>query len=442
MKCSWALSRRTFLRGAGVAVGLPLLDAMSHPGVAADQQNVPPPRLACVYVPNGVNIRKWVPDDEGSNYTLSPTLQTLAEFRDDFSVLSQLSHPKTKGGHSGGDTFLTGQDLGGTPGFDYKNSISVDQLIAEKTGLVTRFPSIEISATGGTGNPGHTQTLAFNREGIPMPAERRPRAVFERLFVADFGNARAARKKQIAENKSILDVVIAEANSLNRKLGASDQRKLDEYLTSVREIERRVERSEQWLDIPYPQVSGSNMPLDADPSDHIGSHVYYQIMFDLMYLAFQTDTTRVATFQMAREAHGGWLSNLGLTQSSNHHDLSHHGGDADMLEGLFRIDKYYLTQFAHFLGRLKSQSEGDGTLLDRTMIVYGSGMNSGEGGGHSAQNLPILFAGGKSLGFKLGQHLAYKDGVPLSNLFTILLDRFGIHQQFQDSKGPLEGLAT
>ena len=440
MKCSWALSRRTFLRGAGAAIGLPFLDAMSSRVFAAEQESEKPVRIACVYVPNGVNIKKWIPTTEGTTYALSPALETLREFRDDFTVLSQLSHPKSKGGHFGGDTFLTAADLAGTPGYDYKNSISVDQLAAEKTGLVTRFPSLELSATGGTGNPGHSQTLSFSRQGIPLPAERRPRAVFERLFAADSGISRMKRRQQIDENKSILDTVLSEAASLNKKLGELDRQKLDEYLTSVREIESRVARSEQWLDIPKPRIDSSKMRLDADPNDHVGSHVYYQLMFDLMYLAFQTDTTRVATFQLSREAHGGWLSELNL--GANHHDLSHHGGDPDMLEGLFKIDKFYLQQLAHFIGRLKSHSEGDTTLLDRTMIVYGSGMNNGEGGGHSARNLPVLFAGGRDLGFQLGRHLRFQDGVPMSNLFTLMLDRMGIRKQFQDSTGPLEGLAT
>ena len=439
MKCSWALSRRTFLRGAGASIGLPLLDAMTK-SAAASEAGAKPIRMACVYVPNGVNIKKWIPTDQGSNYILSPTLKTLSEFRNDFTVLSQLSHPKTKGGHFGGDTFLTAADLSGTPGHDYKNSVSVDQLAAEKTGLVTRFPSLELSATGGTGNPGHSQTLAFSRQGIPLPAEKRPRAVFERLFAADSGVSRMKRKRRIAENKSILDAVLAEATSLNNKLGSLDQQKLDEYLTSVREIETRVVRSEEWLDIPKPVVDGSRMPLDADPSDHAGSHVYYQLMFDLMFKAFETDTTRVATFQLSREAHGGWLEELNL--GANHHDLSHHGGDKDMLEGLFKIDKFYLEQLAHFMRRLKSNREGDTTLLDRTMIVYGSGMNSGLGGGHSGKNLPLLFAGGKDLGFQLGRHLAFQDDVPMSNLFTLMLDRMGIRQSYFDSTGPLEGLAT
>ena len=439
MKCSWALSRRTFLRGAGAAIALPMLDAMSTPAQAAHLK-AKPVRMACVYVPNGVNIKKWLPTDEGPNYRLSPALESLSEFRNDFTVLSQLSHPKTHGGHFGGDIFLTAADLSGTPGYDYKNSVSVDQLAAEKTGLLTRFPSLELSATGGTGNPGHSQTLAFSRQGIPLPAERRPRAVFERLFAADSGISRMKRKQRIAENKSILDAVLAEANSLTNKLGSLDRQKLDEYLTSVREIETRVVRSEEWLDIPKPQVDGSKMPLDADPGDHVGSHVYYQLMFDLMFKAFETDTTRVATFQLSREAHGGWLEELHL--GANHHDLSHHGGDQDMLEGLFKIDKFYLQQLGHFMRRLRSHREGDTTLLDRTMIVYGSGMNNGEGGGHSGKNLPLLFAGGKDLGFKLGRHLAFRDGVPMSNIFTLMLDRMGIHQKFSDSTGPLEGLAT
>lgn len=439
MKRSWSLSRRTFLHGSAASIALPLLDAMASPGRAA-AASTPPTRMAFIYVPNGVNILKWLPKDDGHDYGLSPALTTLSDLKNDFTLLSQLSHPKAKGGHSGGDSWLTGADLFGTPGFDYKNSISVDQVAAEKIGIETRFPSLELSALGGTGQPGHSTTLAFSRQGIPLPAEKYPRMVFERLFAPDSGNSRAEKKYRIAENKSILDTVLSEAMSLNNKLGRHDQDKLDEYLTSVREIETRVSRSEQWLDIPKAKVDSRGLPLDAEPGDSAGSHVYYQLMFDLMFLAFQTDTTRIATFQLSREAHGGWLRTLGLKGS--HHELSHHGGDADMLDSLHKIDKFYLQQLAHFMNKLKSHNEGGSSLLDRTMIVYGSGMNSGEGGGHSAKNLPLIFAGGRELGFQLGQHLAFKDGVPLSNVYTLMLDKMGVRQKFNDSTGPLEGLAS
>lgn len=433
------LSRRTLLRGAGVALALPLLDSML-PRAKAAEASAPPPRMAFLYVPNGVNIVKWVPASAGRDYEPSPTLSALADHKADFTVLSGLGHPHSKGGHSGADTWLTAADLAGTPGYDYRNRISADQVAAEVVGLKTRIPSLELSSSGGTGKPGHSHTLAFSRDAVPLPAESSPRAVFERLFVDDSPQARQAKLQRFAEQKSILDAILTQSNALHRRLGQRDQRKLDEYLTSVREVERRLERAERWMDVPKPEVAAEKLRLDAEPNARGDRATYFRVMYDLLFLSLQTDTTRVCTFELGREAAGGYFTELGL--SANHHELSHHGGDAAMLEGLHKIDMFHLKQLGYLLARLKEAREGDASLLDRTMIMYGSGMNSGAGGGHSPKNLPLLVAGGKRLGLRLGQHLAFKqDSTPLANLLVTMLQKMGLPQErFVDSTGALTGL--
>ncbi len=434
------LDRRTFLRGAGVSLALPLLDAMHSRTHAGNADKTPPARMVFLYVPNGVNIAKWVPATPGSDYSLSPTLEALRDHRKEFSILSGLGHPNSKGGHSGADTFLTAADLEGTPGYDYRNSISIDQFAAETVGLHTRFPSIELSTSGGTGSPGHSHTLAFSRDAVPLPAENSPRAVFERLFVNDTGESRAAKQRRFEEDRSILDALLGQSRQLENRLGTRDRQKLDEYLTSVREVERRVKRAESWMDVPKPEVDAKSLALDARPEERGDRQTYERVMYDLICLALQTDVTRVVSFALGREAGGGYFSELGL--SANHHELSHHGGDKDMLEGLFKIDRFHLEQLAYFLGKLKSQQEGEDALLDRTMILYGSGMNSGAGGGHSPKNLPLLFAGGRKLGLKLSSHLAFaEDSTPLSNVFVTMLQGMGLeHDRFVDSRGTLTGL--
>ena len=379
------LHRRSFLRGTGVAIALPLLDAMTCES-SATEKDMRPARMLFVYVPNGVNIAKWVPTTSGENYELSPTLKVLERHRNEFSVISGLGHPNSKGGHSGADTFLTGADLAGTPGFDYRNSISVDQVAAGVVGLQTRVPSLELSASGGTGSPGHSQTLAFNRDAVPLPAESNPRAVFNRLFVDDTGASRQDTGATLhVEDKSILDTVLGQTRKLNRHLGKRDQRKLDEYLTSVREVERRVKRAESWMDVPKPDVDEDHLLLDARPEERGKRQDWERTMYDLAKMAFETDTTRIITLQLGREAAGGFFTELGL--KANHHELSHHGGDEDMLNGLHKIDRFHLEQLGHLLEQLKSTNESGGRLLDRTMILYGSGMNSGEGGGPFSKEL-------------------------------------------------------
>jgi hypothetical protein len=440
------ISRRAILRGAGVALALPLLDAMQpHLNGAPstfknwDKSLVDPaPRLICCYIPNGVNIIDWIPKDSGSNYTLSPTLEALKEYRQDFSIISGLGHPASQGGHSGADTWLTGANLKAKPGFDYTNTMSIDQIVAAVHGPKTRFGSLQLSDMSGTGSAGHSHTLSFDIQGTPIPSENSPRRLFERLFVPETAADRKALLQRYAERRSVLDDVARESKALNSRLGIQDQRKLDEYLSSVRATEKQIERMAAWVDIPKPKIQETGLQLSSKPMDGHDRPMWIDVMMELTYLAFVTDLTRVVTFEWSREA-GGYGGG-----GENHHELSHHGGDAGMLKKLAEIDKFHLSRLGKFMGMLKSTQEGTGNLLDQTAIVFGSGMNSGIGGEHSPRNLPLLVAGGRNLGLKHGQHLAHDPAKapPLSNLMLTVAKAAGaIVPSFSDSTGMLKGIA-
>lgn len=442
---SQPLSRRHVLRGAGAALALPFLDAMLPPLQSALSAFRPwakssvaaVPRMICCYVPNGVNIGEWVPKDTGAKYTLSPTLASLKEYREDFTVISGLGHPAAQGGHSGADTWLTGANLKARPGSDYTNTVSVDQLAAQLHGKQTRYPSLQLSDGSGTGSAGHSETLSFDANGTPLPAEGTPRRLFERLFVPDTAGDRAATLKRYADRRSILDDVAAETAAVNKKLGPTDRKKLDEYLSSVRDTEKQVARMQQWVDRPKPGVKEVGLQLNSKPRDGHDRAMWLDVMLELSYLAFVTDLTRVVTFEWSREAGGCGGS------GENHHELSHHGGDPGMLSKLAAIDRFHLSKLGRFLGLMKATAEGDGTVLDRTIVVFGSGMNSGAGGEHSPKNLPLLVAGGRKLGLKLGSHLAHNPAQhpPLSNVLLTVAQKMGVEtSKFADSSGTLTGL--
>jgi hypothetical protein len=439
------LSRRTVLRGLGVTLALPLLEAMLPRSAVAASSLKPlattgakaTPRVIYCYVPNGVNIHEWIPKDTGAGYTLSPTLETLKEHRANFTVLSGLSHFSTDGGHSGADTWLTGAHLKSVAGKDYSNTISADQVIAEAIGSQTRFPSLELSDESGTGVALNSHTLAFDRNGTPLPAENSPQRLFERLFVPDDASSREATLQRYAEKRSVLDSVLGEAKTLHHKLGRADQRKLDEYLTSVRETEDRVQRQVQWVDVPKPKIDAGHLQLTSQPTTGRDRPGWVDVMLDISYLAFATDMTRVITFEWSRESAGFGGSGEG------HHELSHHGGDAGMLAKLAAIDRFHLGCLNRFLTLLRSTEEDGRNMLDHTMIVYGSGMNNGDRGGHSQKNLPLLVAGGTAWGFKHGQHLAHDPAKhpPLSNLLLTTIQRMGVEKdKFQEGTSSLTGL--
>jgi hypothetical protein len=394
--------------------------------------------LICCYIPNGVNIIDWIPKDSGSNYTLSPTLEALKEYRQDFSIISGLGHPASQGGHSGADTWLTGANLKAKPGFDYTNTMSIDQIVAAVHGPKTRFGSLQLSDMSGTGSAGHSHTLSFDIQGTPIPSENSPRRLFERLFVPETAADRKALLQRYAERRSVLDDVATESKALNSRLGIQDQRKLDEYLSSVRATEKQIERMAAWVDIPKPKIQENGLQLSSKPMDGHDRPMWLDVMMELTYLAFVTDLTRVVTFEWSREA-GGYGGG-----GENHHELSHHGGDAGMLKKLAEIDKFHLSRLGKFMGMLKSTREGTGNLLDQTAIVFGSGMNSGIGGEHSPRNLPLLVAGGRNLGLKHGQLLAHDPAKapPLSNLMLTVAKAAGATvPSFSDSTGMLKGIA-
>ncbi len=438
------LSRRHLLRGLGVAMSLPLLDAMLPRLMAAPSQFTPQakslgkhPRIICCYVPNGVNIMQWMPKDTGFHYTLSPTLETLKDVKQDFTVITGIGHPHSQGGHSGADTWLTGADLTSKPGSDYANTVSFDQIIAEVHGTQTRFSSLQLSDSSGTGSAGHSHTLSFDQSGTPLPAENSPQRLFERLFVPETTADRTATLQRYAQKKSILDNVMEDAQRLQAKVSKSDQQKLDEYFTSVRSTEQRVERLESWIDIPKPEVARTNLQLNSQPGDAHDRPMWIDVMMELSYLSFLNDTTRVITYEWSREA-GGYGGG-----GENHHELSHHGGDAGMLASLARIDRFHLERLARFMKFLKATSDGDGSMLDHTIIVFGSGMNSGEGGDHSPKNLPLIVAGGHRLGLKHGQHIAFdeKTHPPMNNVFLTLMQKMGVEtDRFSDSTSTINGL--
>jgi hypothetical protein len=392
------------------------------------------PRAVFCYVPNGVNIQEWMPSDTGRDYTLSPTLQTLAAHRDDFTVFTGLGHPASDGGHAGADTWLTAADLDASPGKDYQNTMSADQVIAELHGQQTRFASLQLSDQSGTGSALHSHTLSFDRRGTPLPAENSPRRLFDRLFVPETSADREATLRRYALQRSILDSVQDEAKQLGKKLGKADRDKLAQYYQSVRDTETRVDRLTQWVDVPKPEVADTDLQLGSKPGDAHDRPMWLDVMLELSYLAMITDTTRVISFEWSREA-GGFGGG-----GENHHELSHHGGDAGMLKKLAEIDRFHLSRLNRFLDFLSSTSEADGSVLDSTMIVYGSGMNSGTGGEHSPKNLPLLIAGGKRLGVQHAGHVAHDvdNHPPLSNLLLSVIQKSGVEtDQFADATGAM-----
>ena len=436
-KKSWQLSRRTFLQGSGVAMALPFLDSMAD----ADDAQELPRRFCSVYFPFGVSLPpekhehaewNWFPEGGGKDFRFRNVLRSLEPLKENVTVLGGISHPSghKMGGHDTGDIFLTGASFHGS---DFSNSISLDQFAALEMGNQTRFPSLVLSSDGGVGEPTRSTTLSFSREGRPVPALASPRQIFSRLF-GDGDNDTEAEQRQLENSGSILDLVMEHARSLKNRLGRQDQNKFDEYLSSVRDIERRVQRSQHWLDIPKPEVPPGAVNIEVSQD---APREYLQSMYDLMFLAFQTDSTRLATYMIGQVAGATTIANafpacIGL--QGNWHGLAHGAGKKGGYERLGRFDQFLVEQLASFLEKLASTSEGDGTLLDRTIVLYGSS-NSRT---HNNRNYPLVLAGGKGLGLKHGQYLRYKDNLPLANLFVTILHRLGIESpSFADSSGEL-----
>ncbi|MDX1951128.1 MAG: DUF1552 domain-containing protein [Verrucomicrobiota bacterium] len=450
MTKNWHLPRRTFLKGLGTAMALPLLEAMTPAVQAAAKSangSAAPLRMAFVYVPNGANMEDWTPKNLGAGYDLPPILQPLQPVQEYVNVISGLTHNNGRAGADGaGDharasaTFLTGARPRKTDGADIKAGVSVDQLAAQKIGHLTRLSSLEIGCDRGqqAGNcdSGYSCAYSYNiswkTESTPLPPEVDPRLVFERLFAtnrpAESAEAAARRDKF---QKSVLDFAMDDAKRLKSNLGRTDQRKLDEYLTAVRELEQRIERAQKFASQQPDFQKPSGIPEDYE--QHI------RLMYDLMLLAFQTDTTRISTFVVAHDGSNRPYPFIGV--SDGHHDLSHHGGNQEKKSKIAKINTFHSRQFAYFLERMKSVKEGSGSLLDNCMIVYGSGL--ADGNRHEHENLPVLLAGKAGGTVTPGRHIKYASETPMANLFLSMLDRAGVSvPRIGDSSGKLDQLAT
>lgn len=410
--------RRRFLRAAGITVVLPLLDSLL-PRVRADEKAVTPRRMVCICAPLGFYPGDFVPTQTGRNYELSPHLEVLGEYRDDFTVISGL--PGINGGHQAISGFLTGVPGAGQPGI--RNAISVDQFAAEHIGSQTRFPSLALSGEG--------LGLSWTRTGARVPAHNSPSRLFAEMFLEGKENEVQAQLRHLEDGRSILDDVRDQARSIRSALGPDDRSTLDEYLTSVRELEQRLVINEKWCKAPKPKVNVEPPKDISNRADLIGRT---RLLFDLAHLAVQTDSTRLITIMLAGATSAPPI--VGVTQG--HHDLSHHGKDPGKLAQLKLIEVECMKVLRDLLSKLKQSQEGGQTLLDRTTVYLGS--NLGDASSHSTKNLPVLVAGG---GFRHGQHLAFDPQNPpsLCNLYVSMLQRLGIEtDKFSTSSGTLTGL--
>jgi hypothetical protein len=452
---NWLLSRRHLLRGIGATVALPLLDCMIPARVrAAAAAATKTRRSVFIYIPNGVNVLTWQITKAGRDYEFSGPMQSLEKHRAHLTPISGLHHPGgIGGGHNVDKMWLTGARVKNEGG-PFRNTVSADQLMAEANAPHTRFASLELSV--GRGN----NSLAWSRDGVPLPAEDSPKVVFDRLFGIEKGGI-AQQRRRLQSDRGVLDSVLDDARSLKRRVGTEDRTKLDEYFEAVRSVEIRTERADTWLDVPKPKVEpaiaakvGRNVPK-TEAGD------YYRTMYDLIVLALRTDMTRVATFMSGTEANGLPIPEIGIPQTR--HELSHHNGDPVQMERLTKCDTFLVEQFSYFLDQLQAARDGDAPLLDRTMVLFGSGMSYGHS--HGNANLPTIFAGGGALGLKHGQHIdfnlpklggAYEitaakhyatcsrpldaDARTASLLLTMLQKMEVNAEQFADSLGPVSAL--
>jgi hypothetical protein len=442
------LPRRTFLKGVGAAVALPMLDAMAPAFAAAGQAGrTAPVRLAFVYVPNGIVMKDWTPNAAGREFEFTRILKPLEVFREDLFVLSGLDdHNGNALGDGAGDharagaAILTGVHCKKTAGADIQNGVSADQLAAQALSAKTRFASIELgcedSRTVGNCDSGYscayTNSVSWRSPTTPMPAEVNPRQAFERLFgTADYSLDAQTRARRARYRKSVLDMVRDDTEKLNQSLGRADRRKIDEYLYAVREIEKRIESAEKGT----PEVKPTIEKPAGIPTTFAE---YARLMFDLQVVAFQADLTRVTTLMVGRE--GSMRVYPEIDVPDPHHPLTHHRNNPDWIERVARINRLHAEVFAYFLEKLKATREAGGTLLDHSMVVYLSGLS--DGNRHSHEDLPVLLAGRGDGSLKPGRHLLYKKGTPITNLYLTLLDRMGVQpERLGDSTGKLERLA-
>ncbi len=441
------LPRRTFLKSLSTAIALPYLDAMrpafaSASGVDASARHVQ--RLIFTYIPNGVTMEAWTPAIAGAGFEYTRILKPLEAFRDRTLVLSGLAHKNAYAlGDGPGDharaaaCYLTGVHPKKTAGADIKNGVSVDQIAAQHLGASTRFPSLELgcddSRTVGNCDSGYscayTNSLSWRSETAPNPPETNPRLVFERLFGSfDAGLDPQTRARRQDSRRSVLDLVTGRTSELVKTLGTSDRRKVDEYLSSIREVERRIQVAEQDMtDLPEGLEKPTGIPVTYDD--------YVSLMFDLQVLALQADLTRVVTMMMGREGSMRTYPEIGVPDP--HHPLTHHRNTPEWIEKVTQVNTFHMGLFARFVEKLQATPDGDGSLLDQSTIVYGSGIADGDK--HTHEDLPVLLVGGS--GFKMGRHVQYPADTPMTNLYLTVLDRVGVRPDaIGDSTGRIDHL--
>ncbi|QDU60268.1 hypothetical protein Pan216_11070 [Planctomycetes bacterium Pan216] len=422
-------SRRRFLRGIGVVLGLPLLESDRDIRGGEASSSPAPRRMLLISNNLGVLPGPFFPSDVGENYTLSPYLDHLRDFRDDITVFSGLSHPNVVGGHSTENCFLTGAK--DPTGSGFRNTISLDQFAAEHLGQQTRFASLNLGVNVDRAN----RSLSWSRDGVLLPAEDRPSALFRRMFVQ--GNRRevARRLHQLKEQGSILDVLLDDMNSYQRRIGKGDRERLDQYVTSIRSLEQRLHTAGQWEQTPKPSVDGDPPKDILDRSQFFPK---FELMLSMVHLAFESDSTRIVTLMVDGFATPVFEITEKERSLNGYHNLSHHGQSAEKIAQLQRIDHEQMRVLKRFLDQLASTSDRGPSLLDQTIVLFGS--NMGDANVHNNTNLPILLAGG---GFRHGKHLAFDqaNNAPLCNLYVSLLQRLGIEaEHFASSTGTLTGL--
>ena len=458
-----ALSRRNLLRGAGLALALPWFETFA---ADAPQNGGTPRRFFSVYHPDGVGLPlkadpayndwSWFPRGSERDFTLSKVLDVLEPLRGDITIYSGLSHPaaRTVHGHSNADQYLTGAPTGGDG--PYKNSVSLDQVYAARVGDLTRHASLVMSTNGGTGAPRGSVTSSFNLQGRPIPSLNKPKQIFDMLFVTQ-GDAR----EKLARSKSSLDLLLAQAHSLEKQISQHDRQTFAQYLDAVRDTEVKIAKAEKWLTMPAPQIDAQQLRLDVDPND---ARLYLQAIYELTYLAFLSDSTRVATYMMGREngdgIHDRLASAVGLKDA---HGLTHEVKKPDGWKNLGTYNRFQAEEFGRFVQKLKNTREpdGTGTMLDNTFAMHGSASSSF----HLSRNYPIISAGGKNLGFTNGRYLKFGKGnednqagagidtdsgwqekvaveeVPLAHLFVTILKRLGVEtDEFAGCRGGLAGV--
>lgn len=427
-----ALSRRALLRGLGVSLALPLLDAM-RPAVAGHLDDTvnpdqPPRRMLGICNNLGLLPNKFFPSDAGRNYQLSPYLKLLEKHREDFTVFSGVWHPDVDGGHPADICFLTAAPHPGSGGF--RNTISLDQFIAERIGHLTRFPTMTLGVNVKRGE----RSLSWTGGGVLIPCEESPRRVYQQLFMQGTQSQIQQQLRQLEVGKSIMDAVAGQTNELLRTLGPKDQQRVDQYLTGVRELEQRLEAAKQWETVPKPKTELAEPVDPGDPKEYMDK---VRLMYDMSRIAFETDSTRAITL-LLDSVNSPAIDIADADITDGYHNLSHHGKNDTKLVQLEAIDKWHMKLLAEMFSKMKGVHEGDHHLLDQTAIVYGS--NLGDANTHVTTNMPVLLAGG---GFKHGQHLAFDrvNNYPLPNLFVSMLQRFGLPvDRFATSTSTMRGL--